>query len=470
MPDDFLSLDALAIAKLVRDGEIGPTEAVEAALGRISSENPRINAVVASDADDALARCREVDPSAPLAGVPTLVKDLGVACAGYATTNGSRFADDRPAPQDSALVARMRAAGLVVCGMTNSPEFGLSTSTEPVRHGKTLNPLDHGLSPGGSSGGSAAAIAAGMVPVAHASDGGGSIRIPAACCGLFGLKPTRARVTPGPFAEESWAGASVGHALTRSVRDSAAILDAIAGPCPGDPYWAAPPARPFLEEVGADPGRLRIALCTESFNGVEVDPGARAAAEQAAKMLEGLGHAVEPAKPAVDPDLIRDGAVTIISAETLAAMRTIAAMSGMGDEWKGLVERTTLRLAEMGEGVSGADYVATLKRLRHAGRLVGTFHDGGYDLLLSPVMAVESIPLGLLDTMSEDVESYKAAVDRTVAFTALHNWTGNPAASVPIRRDGKIPGAFQLAAPHGEEAMLFRVCSQFEKAHPWLDV
>jgi len=364
-----LNLDALAITKLIKDGDIGSTEAVEAALNRIASENPRINAVIASDADDALARCREVDPTAPLAGAPTLVKDLGVVCAGYATTSGSRFADERPAERDSAIVARMRAAGLVVCGMTNSSEFGLNTSTEPARYGPTLNPLNPKLSPGGSSGGSAAAVAAGMAPLAHASDGGGSIRIPAACCGLFGLKPTRGRVSAGPFAEEGWAGASVGHALTRSVRDSAAVLDAIAGPYPGDPYWAAPPARPYLEEVGKDPGQLRIALCADSFNGASVDSGALAATEAAAKTLEDFGHIIEPAAPAIDRDLIRDGAALIIAVETNAALRARATLCGMkNDEWKGLVERVTLRMYAAGERVSGADYVATLKRLRRAGR------------------------------------------------------------------------------------------------------
>ena len=467
MFDEFLKLDALGIAELIRKKDIGPLEAVEAALERMDAVNGEINAVVARNDDDALRRAKETDPAVPFAGVPALVKDLSVSCAGYPTTNGSRFASDKPATQDSAIVARMRAAGMVVCGTTNTSEFGLSTSTEPARYGPTKNPLDKSLSPGGSSGGSAAAIASGMAPIAHASDGGGSIRIPAACCGLFGLKPTRARVTAGPFAEESWAGASVGHGLARSVRDSAALLDAIAGHLPGDPYWAPPPPRPFLEEVGADPGSLRIALCENAFNGAKTDADVRAHLHEAAKRLEALGHKVEPAQPQIDQDLICNGAVKVIAAETASAMQISAQTSGVGDAWKEMVEHTTLRLASLGEEVSGTVYVSVLTQLRRIGRLVGLFHQQ-YDLILSPTMAVPSIPLGKLDTASKDIETYKDAVDETIAYTALHNWTGNPAASLPLRLDGRL-GAFQLAAPYAEEAMLLRVCAQYESAHPWLD-
>ncbi len=466
MPGEFLDLDALGIAALAKRGEIGPLEAVEAALGRIDEANGRINAVVSRNDEDAIRRAGETPRDSVFAGVPALVKDLGVSCAGHPTTNGSRFADDTPAMRDSALVARMRAAGLVVCGMSNTAEFGLSTSTEPVRHGPTVHPGDPGLSPGGSSGGSAAAVAAGMVPIAHASDGGGSIRIPAACCGLFGLKPTRARVSPGPFAEEGWAGASVAHGVTRSVRDSAALLDAIQGPTPGDPYWAERPARPYLEEVGADPGRLRIALCLDSFNGVDVDEPAKAAAVAAAGLLSDLGHTVETAAPKIDTEVMRAKAVRLIAAETAASLGAFSAMLGIGDAWKGMVERMTLRLAALGEEIPGTEYVITLKELRRLGRVVGMFHAAGHDLILSPTMAVESIPLGLLDTMGEDTEAYEEAVARTVAFTSLHNWTGNPAAAIPFPLDGKT-GSVQLAAAHGEEATLFRVCAQLEQANPW---
>ena len=297
---EYVDYDGLGLAELVRTREVAATEILEAAITRIERLNPTLNAVVTKVYDEARAEAEALDAEAPFAGVPFLLKDLGGAQAGVPLSAGSRFFVHAPAPADAEIVNRHKRAGLMILGRTNTPEFGLSATTEPVLFGPTRNPWDPTRTAGGSSGGSAAAVAARMVPLAHASDGGGSIRIPASCCGLFGMKTTRNRNTLAPYAGESLAGCSVEHVVSRSVRDSAAALDATAGPAPGDPYFAPPPARPFLEEVGAPPGRLRIALTTKAFGGAPVHPDCIAAAEAAARLCEELGHVVEEAAPAFD--------------------------------------------------------------------------------------------------------------------------------------------------------------------------
>jgi Asp-tRNA(Asn)/Glu-tRNA(Gln) amidotransferase A subunit family amidase len=268
---DFEKYDGLGLADLVRRGEVKGIELLETVIERIEALNPKVNAVVTKMYDQARRAVKAGLPVGPFTGVPYFLKDLHLLYAGVPTTYGSRFFADFVPDHDSTMTVRLKRAGLVICAKTNTPEFGQATGTEPVLFGPTRNPWNPNISCGGSSGGAAAAVASGMVPMAHATDGGGSIRIPASCCGLFGLKPTRARTPYGPDLGEGWSGAAVGHAVTRSVRDSAALLDVTAGPDVGDPYWAPPPAGSFLEEVGLDPGRLRIALCTVSFNGSPVD-------------------------------------------------------------------------------------------------------------------------------------------------------------------------------------------------------
>ncbi|MGH6904841.1 MAG: amidase, partial [Geminicoccaceae bacterium] len=297
---EYVDYDGLGLAELIRGRQVSVPEVLEAAIGRIEKLNPRLNAVVTKVYEEARAEAQRLDRNAPFAGVPFLLKDLGGAQAGVPLSAGSRFFADTAAPVDAELVRRHRRAGLMILGRTNTPEFGLNASTEPVLFGPTRNPYDPARTSGGSSGGSAAAVAARMVPLAHASDGGGSIRIPASCCGLFGMKTTRGRNSLAPYAGESIAGCAVEHVVSISVRDSAAALDSSAGPAPGDPYYAPPPEQPFLDEVGAEPGRLRIALAIRPFNGTAVDPVCVRAAEDAAKLCEELGHLVEEAAPSFD--------------------------------------------------------------------------------------------------------------------------------------------------------------------------
>jgi Asp-tRNA(Asn)/Glu-tRNA(Gln) amidotransferase A subunit family amidase len=292
--------DGLGLAALVRRGEVKPQEVLDATIARIEARNPALNAIVTRLYDQARAAVAAGLPDGPFTGVPYLLKDLGALYAGAVTSSGSRLFEGHVADHDSEITARLKRAGLVIAGKTNTPEMGLCPSTEPRAFGPTRNPWRLDTSAGGSSGGAAAAVASGMVPMAHATDGGGSIRIPASCCGLFGLKPTRARNPMGPDAGEGWGGASAGHAVTWSVRDSAALLDATSGPDVGDPYWAPPPAGPFLAEVGRDPGRLRIALTVTPWIDSPVDPECAQAARAATRLCASLGHHVEEARPQVD--------------------------------------------------------------------------------------------------------------------------------------------------------------------------
>src|SRR5438309_3584245 len=309
--DESAWMDATAQADLVRRGEATATELVEAGIGRIEQLNPALNAVVTPMFDRALGEARGGMPAGPFAGVPFLLKDLAVECAGVRFTEGSAFLRDNVSTHDQELVRRLRRAGLVILGKTNTPEFGLLPTCEPALFGATHNPWDPDRTPGGSSGGSAAAVASGMVPMAHANDGGGSIRIPASCCGLFGLKPTRARVSLAPVLGDALSGLVIEHAVTRSVRDSAALLDVSAGPEPGDPYWAPPQTRPYAEEVGADPGHLRIALTEHKLTGDPVHPDCLTAVREAAALCREMGHEVVEAEPPIGGDQLIDAFITI---------------------------------------------------------------------------------------------------------------------------------------------------------------
>ncbi len=466
--EEFDRYDAVGLAALIRQGEVSEAEILDTALRRIETGNPSINAVVLRMDEAARKAVADGVPQGPLTGVPTLLKDLAVHCAGTPTTDGSLLVTNKPADHDSAVTVGLKRAGMVIAGKTNSSEFGLSTTTEPRRYGATRNPWNLEFSPGGSSGGAAAAVAAGMVPLAQASDGGGSIRIPAACCGLFGLKPTRGRVSLAPDRGEGWAGSSVLHAISRSVRDSAAVLDAIAGPAPGDPYWAAPPRRPFSDEVGADPGRLRVALCTTTFNGAPVDEACVEAARSAAQFCADLGHVVEDARPHFDAEEFRQSSSTVIATNVAAAIEARAVAIGRAcrpDE----VEKMTWSMVERGRAVTGIEYLECLQTLHRIGRIVGRFFED-HDVLLSPTMAVTAIPLGWLDMMTDDPESYRDRIVRTIGFTSLFNASGNPAMSVPLAWSRKgLPIGVQFATKMAGEALLFRLAAQLEKAKPWFN-
>jgi amidase/6-aminohexanoate-cyclic-dimer hydrolase len=405
-------------------------------------------------------------PTGPFTGVPYLLKDLGPLYTGTVTTFGSSIFRNFVADHDSELVVRMKRAGLVIFGKTHSPEFGLSTSSESRLFGATHNPWNSEYSAGGSSGGSAAAIAAGILPMAHGTDGGGSIRIPASCCGLFGLKPTRARTPFGPDFGERWSGLASAHAITRSVRDSAALLDATAGPDVGDPYWAPPPSRPYSAEVGADPGRLRIAFTTKAWNGHAVDPECVAAVAEAAKLCESLGHHMEEASPAVDEAARAKAVGIIVTSQTRAVLQRAEAILGRPVTQED-VETITWGYAEFGRQFSASDYAGAIDVLHRTGRVVGRFFTG-HDILLTPTMCTPPHKLGVISMMRTDVDAYRVALFGDIAFTSLSNASGNPAMSVPLHwsTDG-LPVGVQFVAPFGDEATLFRLAAQLESAQPW---
>lgn len=486
---DYERYDALGLAELVRTGQVSPTELCQEAMSRIERLNPGLGAVVYTMYDRALTATQGELPPGPFRGVPFLLKDLLDAYAGVPMTSGSRIFRNYIPAHDSELVRRYKAAGVVILGKTSTPEFGLMGVTEPELFGPCRNPWNRERTPGGSSGGSAAAVAAGMVPMASASDGGGSIRIPGACCGLFGLKPSRGRTPTGPDFGEVWQGAAVGHVLTRTVRDSAAMLDVIAGPDPGAPYVIAPPERPYLEEVGQTPRRLRIGFDTASPVGRPVDPECVQAVEEAARLLEQLGHQVEPARPRVDGEALAVSYITMYCGEMAADVRQLGAEYGTRAVREGLEPGSRL-LGLLGQAVSAGEFVAATREWDRAARAMGTFFQT-YDLYLTPTLARPPVKIGELApkpaeqamvSMFNAIGSgrlLKAAgiVDRVAReslaatpFTQLANMTGLPAMSVPLHwtADG-LPCGVQFVGPFGDEVTLFRLAAQLEVAAPWFD-
>lgn len=466
--EDYLARDGLGLAELVRSGDAHPSEILETAIGRCEAVNGAINAVVIEMFDEARRTAAADLPEGPLSGVPFLLKDLGAYTAGFPTTYGCRFYAEHVPDHDSEVVRRYRAGGLVIFGKTASPEFGLTTSTESLLFGVTRNPWNLAVTSGGSSGGASAAVAAGILPIAHASDGGGSIRIPASCCGLFGMKPTRARVPMGPDAGEGWSGLSTVHAVSRSVRDSAALLDLSAGPMPGDPYAAPAPKRAYLDELSTPPRGLRIALTTEAFNGAATDPECRAAALSAAELCRELGHQVDEAAPVIDAERLGQATGTIVGANVRANLEERA--EALGRAWtENDVEPITRAMVRNSEKVTASDYARAVRTVHAAGRVVASFFQD-YDILLSPTMACLPKPLGVLSLATEEREAYLGHLMETIGYTQLMNVAGNPAMSVPLSwsRSG-LPIGLQFAAPFGDEGTLYRLAGQLEEARPWRD-
>ena len=483
---EFDSHDAVGLAALVARREVTPLELVDAAIARIERDNPRINAVVHTQFDRARATARGELPDGPLRGVPFLLKDLMAQDAGEPCSYSTRLlANARPA-RDSELVTRYRRAGLIVLGRTNTPEFGIYGVTEPALRGPTRNPWDPAHTPGGSSGGSAAAVAAGMVPMAHGGDGGGSIRIPASHCGLVGLKPTRARNPAGPFAGERWAGFVSEHILSRSVRDSAVALDATCGPDLGAPYQVAPPARPFAAEVGAPPGRLRIAFTARALFGDETHPDNLAALEDAARLAASLGHDVEEACPAFDKEALVRAYFTVIAAGTHASVAMAAAHAGRPARASDF-EPATWMLKLIADALTAGEYLHAINTLQLAARDIAPFFSR-YDVLLTPTTArpparVGEFALGLreralmallrtlharpllLRALDELARSALAATPNTMLF----NMTGQPAISLPLHwSPAGLPIGTQWVGRFGDEATLLRLAAQLEEARPWL--
>jgi Asp-tRNA(Asn)/Glu-tRNA(Gln) amidotransferase A subunit family amidase len=458
--------DALGLAGLVASGQVKPEELLEAAIERVEARNPKVNAVTMKLYDHARREIANGLPDGPFRGVPYLMKDLTSAIAGVRMTRGSRFfADTPPATEDSEHVKRLKRAGLVIFGRTNTCELGLSLTCEPQLHGPTRNPWDLTRISGGSSGGAAAAVGARMLPIAHASDGFGSIRAPAACCGVVGLKPTRSRNTFAPFSGEGLGGLSTEHAVTLSVRDTAALLDATCGAGAGDPYVAPPPATSYLSEARTPPGRLRIAWTKAAPNGAPIDAEPMRALEETVRLLADLGHQVEECDPKIDGAAIVPTFVTLASANTVVNLTTHPT-AGRGPR-EGEVERITWLTAKLGEQVSGADYVRATQTAHRLGRQMAAFH-AQWDVLLTPGLATPPVKLGWLDMMMDDVHEYWRRVFAFSPFTVWFNLTGQPGLMLPIAHsaDG-LPLAVQLVARYGDEATLLRLGAQLESARPW---
>lgn len=464
--EDLTWLDATAQADLVRRKEVSAIELVEAAIERVERVNPALNAVVTPMYDEARAAAKGKLHEGPFTGVPFLLKDLQAAYAGVRMTSGATFTRDFVPDHDSELVARAKRSGLVILGKTNTPEFGLMVSTEPRLFGPARNPWDTGRTTGGSSGGSAAAVAAGLVPMAHGGDGGGSIRIPASCCGLFGLKPTRARNPSGPDHGDVISGIVVEHAITRSVRDSAALLDATSGPDAGDPYWAPPPARPFLKEVGADPGRLRIAFSTAPITGGPVHDDCINAVREAAHLCAELGHEVEEAAPEVSVERLILGLGTLWAAGcawTIDQMGLLTGQEPTADRF----EPNTWLLYDMGRQQSASAYLGALTAIQGIARDISRFHVR-YDIWLTPTLSEPPVPLGTFASQPDNPMQGLLRAGDFAAFTTICNLTGQPAMSVPLFwNNNGLPVGSQFIGRFGDEATLFRLAAQLEEAKPW---
>lgn len=490
LSDDFDRCDALELAALVRRREASPTELVEAAIACIEARNPTLNAVVAPMFEQARAAAAAPVPDGPFAGVPILLKDLIATVAGEPTASGSRALRGLRWPRDSELVRRLRAAGAVLVGKTNTPELGLLPFTEPELFGPTRNPWDLQRSPGGSSGGSAAAVAARMVPLATGGDGGGSIRIPASCCGLFGLKVSRGRTPTGPYYGELWRGFASEHVLTRSVRDSAAMLDVLAGADLGAPYAAPPAPASFLAEAGIDPPPLRVAFTAQPLFGssqAPVHPDCREALARTVALLRDLGHEPVEAAPRIDPEACARAFVTILAAETRAAIEEIAALTQRRAS-RAQYEAATWALALLGRATPASQYALAANLLQAAAREVALFFER-HPVLLTPTLAQPPALTGALQPAAAERRLmallnplgagwlYRAAgmVDRLaletfayMPYTPLFNATGQPAMSVPLHwNDQGLPIGLQFAGRFGDEALLLRLAGQLERARPW---
>lgn len=467
--DELAFLDALDQAKLVRSKEIKPIELVDAAIERIERVNPVLNAVVAEMFDSAREMTSGPLSDGPFSGVPFLMKDFLAEYAGVPFTESSRFLSGYIPDRDTELVTRYKQAGLITVGKTNLPEFAIGATTEPELFGPTRNPWDTERTTGGSSGGAAAAVASGMVPMAHGNDAGGSIRIPAACCGVFGLKPSRARNPLGPYYGEAFSGIVAEHALTRSVRDSAALLDATAGPDLGDPYPAYLQERPYLDEVGADPGKLRIAFATRSPLGVESAPDCVEAVRDVAGLCEELGHVVVEDAPTFDGEVLWQSFTRLIAVGTAAGIAGWAQRLGKkptADQ----IEPFIWALIKKGGEITAPEYLNVVQDMHRISREIAPFF-ADYDLWLTPTLGKPPVPLGTFSfTPGDDPFELRRRLSDFAPYTYLSNATGQPSMSMPLYwNEDDLPIGVHFNGRLGDEATLFRIAAQLESARPWAD-
>lgn len=467
MGDDTAWLDATDQAELVRTKEVSPSELVDAAIARVERLNPELNAVIHELFERARGEAAGVLPDGPFRGVPFLLKDLGAELAGTPLCEGLTFAGDYRSTETQTLTQRYIDAGFVICGKTNTPELGILPTTEPHRFGPSRNPWDTGHSTGGSSGGSAAAVASGMVPAAHANDGGGSIRIPASCCGLVGLKPTRGRNSLAPAYGDLMGGLVAEHVVTRSVRDSAAILDATAGPVPGDPYWA-PPLRgaSFSAAAATRPDGLRVAVMSSSPTGSEVHPDCVTAVQSTAALCESLGHHVEEAALTVDGDAFTEHFVNQWACSNAWAMadweHRIGRPAGEED-----VEPLSWALIQLGRAIDGGTYLRSVQELQRISRQIADFFES-IDVLLTPTLAEPPAPLGTFDSPPGEPLTGLFRAASYVPFTPPFNVTGQPGISLPLHwNDAGLPIGLQFVGRFGDEETLLSLAGQLEEARPW---
>lgn len=484
---EYDSLDGLSLAVLVRSKQVSSAEVLDAALARINARNPRLNAIVRRLDDLARASLASIPEDAPFAGVPMVIKDLQATIAGVPTSQGTKPLQSVIASHDSEMIRRYRRAGAVLVARSNTPEFGLTPFTESEALGIARNPWDIERTPGGSSGGSGAAVAARMVPIGHGGDGGGSIRIPASCNGLFGIKPTRGRMPTGPDHGDMWRGFAQEHVLTRSVRDSAAMMDATAGEDPGAPVACPRQERPFLDEVTTEPGVLRIAMTSTPFFGKHVHADCKAALADTAALLASLGHEVVEAEPVLDGEALAKSFLTVVAAEARADIDWLGEQLGRASK-RSDVEVATWALGLVGQHFRASDYATAVRRLQVAARTVGQFFTQ-YDLLLTPTLADPPVLIGALQPKPAERAALSVLgalglgrvlgsggllsemADKAFGFipyTPLFNVTGQPAMSMPLYWNAQnLPIGTQLVGRFSDEATLFRVAGQLERARPW---
>jgi amidase len=463
---EYADYDGVGLAALLARKEVTPLELVEAAIARAEALNPQLNAIVYRCFDRAREQAKQGVADGPFKGVPFLLKDILAQTTEAPTRAGSHFTPARPSPIDAELTARFRRAGLISLGKTNAPEFGLLPITESKLHGPARNPwhLDH--SPGGSSGGSAAAVAARIVPLAHANDGGGSIRIPAACCGLVGLKPTRGRNPMGPFFGDVLGGLVAEHVVSRSVRDTAVVLDAVSGPDLGDPYVAPPPGRPFAEAVREGGRRLKIAFMRTDLAGAKVHPDCVAAIESGAALCAELGHEVTEDAPRIDAQMVGQAFLTVWVAGLAQAIEGIALLTARPATAE-CFEGLTWGLYQQSKGVTAAQYLMAWGGLQQVARTVARWQ-AKWDAWLTPTLGAPPLRLGSIDVMECDVSKAVAALQGYATITPLQNATGQPAINLPLHWNGQgLPIGVQFVGRFGEEATLLGLAAELERARPW---
>ncbi len=462
---DYTHYDGLGLAKLVATGQISPLELLHAVRQRAEALHPKLNAFCQFFFERAESQIHAGLSAGPFCGVPFALKDLGLYLAGTVTSDGSRIWSRESASIDSTLSERYRRAGLVIFGKTHCPELGLTVTAESALYGKTHNPWNAERIAGGSSGGAAAAVASRILPMAHASDGGGSIRVPASCCGVFGFKPTRGRVPLGPSHFEGWNGCTHHHAITISVRDSAALLDSTGGAELGSPFFSPRPERPFLEEVNADPGHLRIALLAAAPSEVPVDPECTKAVVAAARLCESLGHHVEETSWPAEMAILRDSFLTVVQVSIARRLEEGAAILRRPVQQDD-VEAVTWAIMQAGMHVPAVVYSRAIQDLHNVGLAFARFMQR-FDLILCPTLAKPPIPLGVL-ALAREPQVWFREFAEFCPFTSFANGTGQPSMSVPLHwaSDG-LPVGTMFTGRFGEDVTLFRLAGQLERAHPW---